>query len=80
MTAGEEFPAGVYDIVLEENDSRTDYPSAFLDVEDKENDVYYYVSIDRDKPRFYRFPFAEGYKIEASLYGDKTTVKLVPSY
>lgn len=80
MTAGEDFPAGVYDIVLEGNDFWTDYPSAFLDVEDKENDVSYYVSIDRDKPRFYRFPFTEGYEIEASLYGDKTKVKLVPSY
>ncbi len=81
MTAGEDFQAGVYDVTLVcEDVPEGEYCSASLIIKDGENGGTYFVSVDRDQPVFYRFPFREKSTVELETYGTETAIKLIPSY
>ncbi|MDO4324194.1 MAG: hypothetical protein Q4C61_16905 [Lachnospiraceae bacterium] len=81
MAAGEDFPAGTYDVTFAEPDlSAGEYNSAFLTIKNEKNGTMYFVAVDTDCPVFYRFPFDRGSEIELDLYGEDAEVRLVPSY
>lgn len=70
LIAGENFEAGTYDVVAEGGGG------VFMDID--RNGSYYYISLGAGEV-FYRFPFADGTKLELNLFGD-AEVYLKPSY
>lgn len=80
MTAGKDFEAGVYDIVLDSTNVKNDYASAFLKIDDEENRYSYFVNVDERNMVYYHFPFRDGFHVTVNEYGDGMGLSLVPSY
>lgn len=75
MTAGEDFEAGTYDLVL-----KGDQASASITIYEEETDTNYYIFLAEDREKFLRFPFAQGTVVTLETYGADAELILVPSY
>ncbi len=75
MTAGTDFEQGVYDLVLDGEDT-----AVCVNINIEETDTPYYIYLDENGGLFQRFPFSRGTTVEADFYGASGEVLLVPSY
>lgn len=76
--AGEDFPAGVYDLILENSESNVSYTSMGIDI--KYGEDMYFILLNTENSAFLRFPFEEGMQVATDSYAEKTRLKLIPSY
>lgn len=81
MEPGKDFPAGVYDLVLQNYEPEDTYPALYVTVENREEGTYDMITLDSDHEKFRRFPFYEGAVVtDVEKYAEDADVKLVPSY
>lgn len=79
LRVGEDLPAGVYDLVLNEVSEEV-YASVYLDIQDEENYNQGYFGVTADRPVFWRIALKDGWTVTADRYGAEAEASLVPSY
>lgn len=88
MTVGEDFAAGVYDLILETPENTDvmsvpdDYMSVYIEVSATDDADPLFINVDTLYAQYLRIPFSEGSTVTVEKYSEEKDcrIRLVPSY
>ncbi len=78
MVAGRDFPAGTYDLILDDADDEYTYSAVSLSVHAEDRN--YTAEVSSEQPVYWRIPLKGGDELKILYKSDEATAHLIPSF